>query len=1330
MDELWDNHWEQSGDDPNTSRRVKIQTLGTVGGPVTCVSLPQTNVCVYSQGSGLERIVLESFPSSATLKRRRDRTIVFENGTAVHGIRYSSKGTSSNEQGEDYTAVFGGRQVAIVRHVVPTSTAGGEESIKPMEILPLVVSSSSSKQQQAKCIHCSDWIWDVQWIPTLKTSAAEATQQNVSLLVGLAHNTVERWKFTAINPTNMKGDAPCLEASRRTTWIGAKRCLLYCLDFSVTSCLSPSTATVSVAVGTAMQDIRIWQVACDTTTPVPTTEQEANTMKHESMVAKEQACLLGHQGVIHSVKWISSSRKGLTPQLVSASDDRSIRLWEHQLAEQKQNVLGETEIGWHCRWIGWGHTARIWGLGILQLPTQTNDDNINDSNRSDLIVSTGEDGTARLWDSQKGTELAVFRGHPCQCVWSVGTNNESGIIATGGNDGTVALHDVGSMAAISTSNKNSKEIIEGEAGRPGFDMLLVPEDQPKVLPSSMDDATGATTKKEDDSNKISYFAEPAKKKKKKKKQPVGQIVVGMKFYNADRLLVATRGGSLFSVNASTATVEQDWITVGSWAVSLGEDGACKNDKQVDPKEGCCMAVYLDSDIKSLWLAIGTSRGEIVAMELSNTSDELKITRRTVLAAPKQYRSVQGLSWLPSSAFDPSSRIPQLSLLSFHINTILWWPPFCQSGETMLSGPLWALQMETQAIPISFSFDEHNRRFYVGDTRGNLVLFHLDVDESTGKGNDDNETHFTLTPTSTLARLHQKEHVTDIVAVPTTCGNGGSASQRVLSVGNDGCIVESFLNTENGMLRSGLRVAASSALTGILKLWVVEAGAEEESVIVSGYYGNIFVVINVTRGYEIFRIDTGGRQRQLDFCSPSIGGRPQPTSVKSVFNLAINVHHKQDGRNAIMLYAKLANTTQPGANRETDSFCHQHQQALGVGLHGETIYSASLFRYANGIADSNGLALLTGSEDCGSKISFFENDTLVATKRLPAQESCVRAVCSSPFVAKFRHSTLLAVGGGKLTLQFFLVTNTCAVGAEVTGSRDVQIFSIGLGKTSEKNDIDHRINSVASLLLESPNGDVEDDHVVAAGDSQGNCHIYRVTADEKLQSRSWIGLPIPVEEAKRRPILSVELIRVRSRLLLMTGTTGGDIRLFDLPGTTDAEEWNSLILASQQGGIITFPTRRVGSFRAHQMGVNSVSASLLLHQDSSSIKVRVCSGGDDQAISLCEIQIVFDATGTKIVATTVLELKTYRESSSSAIKEVRMLDEKHVLSVGYSQRLALWKHSEEAGLKLLWTAPASVGDINCLAYARTPDDEQNILPVSKATIAVCGAGVGLFSINLL
>ena len=1317
MDEQWDNHWEQSGDDPNTSdRREKIQTLGTVGGPVTCVSLPQSNVCVYSQGSGLERIVWP-VQSSATRKRRRDRTIVFENGTGVHGIRYSSNSAINNEQDEEYTAVFGGRQVAILRHVVPNSIEGGDDSIKPMEILPLMLPPFSLKQHQSKCMHFSNWIWDVQWIPTVKTLATQATRQNVSLLVGLAHNTVELWKFTAINANTMKGDAPCLEASRRTTWTGTKRCLLYCLDFSVTCCLSPWTATVNVAVGTAMQDIRIWQVACDITTPTPITAQEAIQLKDDSMIVKEQACLLGHQGVIHSVKWMPSSTEGSTPQLVSASDDRSIRLWGQQPTEQQLNVVGETEIAWHCLWVGWGHTARIWGLGILQQPTQTNHDNSSESTRSDMIVSTGEDGTARLWDSKKGTELAVFRGHSFQCVWSVGTNRESGIIVTGGNDGTVALHDAGSMASISTSDQIRKAIIEDEAERPALDMLLVPDDRPKVILSSLNKATGTPINKSDESNKRSSLSEPEKKKKKKKKQqPVGQIVVGMKFYDADKLLVATREGTMFSVHTSTATSEEDWITVGSWAVSLSEDGVCKSDKQVDPKGGCCMALYLDSDIESLWVAIGTSRGETVAMELSNVSDELKITGRTVLSTPTQYRSVQGLSWLPSSTSGPSPTIPQLSLLSFHINTILWWSPLCHSGETKLSGPLWVLQMETQAIPISFSFDERHRRFYAGDTRGNLVMFHLAVDKSTGEGNNEKETYLTLTPTSTLSRLHQKEHVTDIVAVPTTCGDGGSDSQRVLSVGNDGCIVESFFNTETGTLRSGLRVTASSALTGILQLWVV-TGAEEESLIVSGYYGNTFVVINVTRGYEIFRIDTGGRQRQLDFYSPSKGSLPQSTPVESVFNLAINVHLKQDGRNSIMLH----NATEPESKRETGNFSHQHPYALGVGLHGETIYSASLFSYINRTADSSGLALLSGSEDCGSKISFFENDTLVATKRLPPQESCVRAVCSSTRVTNLRHSTLLAVGGGKLTLQFFLVT------AEATGGRNVQIFSIGHGKTREKNDIDHRINSVASMLLESPNGAGQDDHIVAAGDSQGNCQIYRVTADEDLQKRSWIGLPIPVEEAKRRPILSVELMRVGSCLLLMTGTTGGDIHLFDLPATTNAEEWNALLPGAQQEGIMAFPARRVGSFRAHQMGVNSVSTSLLLHQDSSSTKVRVCSGGDDQAISLCDIQIVFDAAGTKIVAATVLELKTYRESSSSAIKEVRMLDEKHVLSVGYSQRLALWKRSEEAGLELLWTAPASVGDINCLACARTLDD--NVERKIRAKVAVCGAGVGLFSVDL-
>jgi WD40 repeat protein len=59
-----------------------------------------------------------------------------------------------------------------------------------------------------------------------------------------------------------------------------------------------------------------------------------------------------------------------------------------------------------------------------------------------LLASAGDDGTVRLWDPERGTELAALTGHtgPVSAVaW--GRLDNPSVIASGGDDGTVRLWD-------------------------------------------------------------------------------------------------------------------------------------------------------------------------------------------------------------------------------------------------------------------------------------------------------------------------------------------------------------------------------------------------------------------------------------------------------------------------------------------------------------------------------------------------------------------------------------------------------------------------------------------------------------------------------------------------------------------------------------------------------------------------------------------------------------------------------------------------------------------------------------------------------------------------
>ncbi|KAK9461392.1 WD40-repeat-containing domain protein [Lipomyces oligophaga] len=119
--------------------------------------------------------------------------------------------------------------------------------------------------------------------------------------------------------------------------------------------------------------------------------------------------LEGHEGSIFNVAF---SQCGTL--IASCSDDRSIRLWD---------IQSKT-----CLAIGWGHTARIWQLRFVD----------------DLIVSTGEDNTAREWKQKDGKLVCtqVWEGHTGRNVWSLAINRTNmSVVATGGADGRIRLWD-------------------------------------------------------------------------------------------------------------------------------------------------------------------------------------------------------------------------------------------------------------------------------------------------------------------------------------------------------------------------------------------------------------------------------------------------------------------------------------------------------------------------------------------------------------------------------------------------------------------------------------------------------------------------------------------------------------------------------------------------------------------------------------------------------------------------------------------------------------------------------------------------------------------------
>ncbi len=97
--------------------------------------------------------------------------------------------------------------------------------------------------------------------------------------------------------------------------------------------------------------------------------------------------------------------------MATASDDKTVRLWDVRACRQRLVLRG--------------HTASVWGVAF--------------SPDGAVVASAGsEDETVRLWDAATGTERAVWAWHRDR-IFSVAFSPDGHWLASGGEDGTVRL---------------------------------------------------------------------------------------------------------------------------------------------------------------------------------------------------------------------------------------------------------------------------------------------------------------------------------------------------------------------------------------------------------------------------------------------------------------------------------------------------------------------------------------------------------------------------------------------------------------------------------------------------------------------------------------------------------------------------------------------------------------------------------------------------------------------------------------------------------------------------------------------------------------------------
>ena len=1172
-----------------------LQKESIVGGPVTCVSFRSDVFCWVARGPFLH---LVSFLGT----RKKRKYLVFPDGGTIHGVR------NDPEEKSSVTAVFGGRKIALLQ--------GGRGVDEP--ITSASIASKKSEALNTLCI--SDWIWDLRmlFLCNGEELGDNNSSENLILAIALANNVCEVWVLH--RPTNEF----TYKATRRQRIVGI-RSITYSMRFCGWNRLrNGAFSELVVASGTVTNEILVWTVVdaeemnllspSDTVTPV---DRPCRTT-HQGAVH----CLRGHEGVIHSVKFDDSGE-----YLASTSDDRSVRLWNKTLTD-----------GWSLVWSGWSHTARVWNVAFSPVG----------------VVSVGEDGTARIWDTRTGSMLAELRVYNCQSLWSIDVHGTLALI--GCNDGTAKLWDLRSRILRTSDNVSSEQRTEHAT----IATHIVPDDRAPAAACENASSKPSTHPNESDIATSETVTEYTVKRQKKKTKPKvkGQTIFGMQFYqdpnNRRRLMVSTRAGSLYSLSIDTSL----WEKFEPWCISS---------LSVNAAEGSCIAIHATGT----FVAVGTAKGDIVLVSLSPTLNtenlgvvEKSHVHRRVLEA-RSYLSIKRVAWLDGT-----------TLVSFHIKGIvlLWKFPslegdvfWCESS----SKPYHILNTTIAEVPTCFAHRKIDNVLLIGDSRGNIATFLL----------RDCKQHHEILPSDLARKVHKKEYVNDII-----CLQDG----KIISVGNDGCVHYSLLR-DNGKFEMNVSVPVS-AIPGISHVLRATQESGEEHIMVAGYHGNTFLALDLSSGYELFRVQTGGRQRNHSLFVDLVNS----THIfPGAYGLAVCVG-RADGGNKICLQSFFSKSLKTCSERRRMSL----HFSVGMPFHGEPIFDACFFATR---PRADYVALLSGSEDCTARISIFRHSTVIHSQLLPPQPSCIRAVCSS------RHSgatsTLLVVCGGKMTVQFFSLRDNHADDQmhpkDSVGMDKIVIDYLGLGRfQSEKATIDHRVNAARAVSLATCLDDSS--HAVVTGDSDGCIYLFVASEMKENKRHSFSGTMLC---KLGRPILSINITLCHSsRLFMIVGTTDGQISTW----LVSVQDWHRPLLT-------VAPT---GQYAAHQMGANSISA-LIRSEDENGIRVRICSGGDDQSIAICEVEMQLGSENQSSVADLViLSFVRIDGVSASGIKGVAWLDANHVISVGYSQKLALWELSSDASkLILVSMAHVDVSDVNCFALA----------PI-EGVVAVAGEGIEFMSIS--